>query len=71
MIQPFVSDRSIVTLMQQTAALLMVKKRYPYYLCQTKACDSYGKSIPRDRLESTFGEIVKTLEPSKRRGPFN
>lgn len=39
-------------------------KRYPYYLCQTKGCESYGKSIPRDRLEGAFGDIVKTLEPS-------
>ncbi|MEP3348003.1 MAG: recombinase family protein [Litoreibacter sp.] len=39
-------------------------KRYPYYLCQSKGCDSYGKSIPRDKLEGAFGEMVKTLEPS-------
>ena len=39
-------------------------KRYAYYLCQTKGCDSYGKSIPRDKLEGAFGEVVKTLEPS-------
>lgn len=37
---------------------------YPYYLCQSKGCESYGKSIPRDRLEGAFGDIVKTLEPS-------
>ena len=34
---------------------------YHYYLCQTKGCPSYGKSIPRDKLEGEFGEIVKTL----------
>jgi site-specific DNA recombinase len=39
-------------------------KSYPYYACHTKGCDSYGKSIPRDKLECAFGEIVKTLEPS-------
>ncbi|WP_081284863.1 recombinase family protein [Tritonibacter mobilis] len=39
-------------------------KRYPYYLCQTKGCPSYGKSIPRDRLEADFGTVVKTLQPS-------
>lgn len=39
-------------------------KRYPYYLCQSKGCDSYGKSIPRDKLEGAFGEVVKSLEPS-------
>lgn len=40
-------------------------KHYPYYLCQTKSCASYGKSIPRDKLEADFAEIVKTLQPSK------
>ncbi|MBQ0716088.1 MAG: recombinase family protein [Sulfitobacter litoralis] len=39
-------------------------KSYPYYACHTKSCDSYGKSIPRDKLEGAFGEVVKTLEPS-------
>ena len=41
-------------------------KRYPYYLCQTKACESYGKSIPRDKLEGDVAEIVKTLQPSQK-----
>ncbi len=40
-------------------------KRYPYYLCQTKGCDSYGKSIPRDRLEGEVGDIIKSLGPSR------
>ncbi len=40
-------------------------QRYPYYLCQTKSCASYGKSIPRDKLESEVGDIVKTLQPSQ------
>ncbi|MFY0620872.1 MAG: recombinase family protein [Pelagimonas sp.] len=39
-------------------------KHYPYYLCQTKECASYGKSIPRDKVEDAFGEVIKTLEPS-------
>ncbi|EEB85376.1 recombinase family protein [Roseobacter sp. GAI101] len=39
-------------------------KSYPYYACHTKGCDSYGKSIPRDKLEDAFGEVVRTLEPS-------
>ena len=38
---------------------------YPYYLCQTKTCASYGKSIPRDRLEGEVGEILKTLQPNE------
>ena len=40
-------------------------KRYPYYLCQTKGCEAYGKSIPRDRLEGEVGTIVKSLQPTK------
>ncbi|MCP4184981.1 MAG: recombinase family protein, partial [Hyphomicrobiales bacterium] len=40
-------------------------QRYPYYLCQTKSCDAYGKSIPRDKLEIEVGDIVKTLQPSQ------
>ena len=40
-------------------------KRYAYYLCQTKSCDSYGKSIPRDKLESEVGEIIKSLQPNQ------
>ena len=41
------------------------RKRFAYYLCQTKTCDSYGKSIPRDRLESDVGELVRQLQPTK------
>jgi len=38
-------------------------QNYAYYLCQTKDCASYGKSIPRDKIEGEVGEIVKTLQP--------
>ncbi|WP_187432190.1 hypothetical protein ROLI_013180 [Roseobacter fucihabitans] len=37
---------------------------YPYYLCQTKSCDAYGKSIKRDVLEDEVGEIIKALQPT-------
>ena len=40
-------------------------KHYPYYLCQTKTCASYGKSIPRDRLENEVGDIIKALQPTR------
>ena len=40
-------------------------KHYAYYLCQTKTCDAYGKSIPRDQIEGEVGKIIKTLQPSK------
>ena len=40
-------------------------KKYPYYLCDTKGCDSYRKSIPRDRIEGEFADIVRALQPTK------
>ena len=39
--------------------------RYPYYLCQTKDCESYGKSIRRDQIEGEFETLLKTLQPSQ------
>lgn len=38
---------------------------YAYYLCQTKTCDSYGKSIARDKIEGEVGQIIKTLQPKE------
>lgn len=38
--------------------------KYAYYLCQTKNCDDYGKSIPRDQLEGDIGAVVRSLEPT-------
>ena len=40
-------------------------KRYPYYLCQTKHCASFGKSTARDKLEGDIGAIIKTLQPTE------
>ncbi|MBO6687522.1 MAG: recombinase zinc beta ribbon domain-containing protein [Henriciella sp.] len=40
-------------------------KRYPYYLCGTKGCESYGKSIRRDDLEGEFETLLKSLQPSR------
>jgi len=39
-------------------------KHYPYYLCQTKGCDSYGKSIAREKVEGDVGEVIKSLQPT-------
>lgn len=39
-------------------------KKYPYYLCQTKSCPSYGKSIRKDEIERDFEALLKKLEPS-------
>ena len=41
-------------------------KRHPYYLCHTKGCASYGKSIRRDTLEGDFEALLKRLAPSAR-----
>ncbi|MEM1350931.1 MAG: recombinase family protein [Pseudomonadota bacterium] len=38
--------------------------RHPYYLCQTKGCEVYGKSIRRDVLEGDVGALIKRLEPT-------
>ena len=38
--------------------------QYPYYLCQTKTCEAYGKSIARDKVEDDVGELIKELQPT-------
>ncbi|MEM1363744.1 MAG: zinc ribbon domain-containing protein, partial [Pseudomonadota bacterium] len=40
-------------------------KRYAYFLCQTKGCEAYGKSIPRDRIEGDVGALLKKLAPTE------
>lgn len=40
-------------------------KSHPYYLCQSKGCVSYGKSIRRDKLESDVGALMHQLEPNQ------
>lgn len=39
--------------------------KHPYYLCQTKTCEAYGKSIRRDDLERDVGELIRQLEPAQ------
>jgi site-specific DNA recombinase len=41
-------------------------KRYPYYLCQTKGCDQYGKSIARDKIEGDVGAMIQSLQPTRK-----
>ena len=41
------------------------KQKYPYYLCPTKGCESYRKSIRREQLEGEFEDVLKRLEPAK------
>ncbi len=38
--------------------------RYPYYLCPKRGCDSYGKSIRRDRIEGEFADMLQAMRPS-------
>ncbi len=40
-------------------------KKYPYYLCDTKGCASYRKSVPRAKIEGEFAEIMRTLQPTE------
>ena len=40
-------------------------KKHPYYLCFKKGCESYRKSIKRDRMESEFHTLIKKIVPSK------
>ena len=40
-------------------------KKHPYYLCHTKGCTSYRKSIPQARLEGEFDSILQTLQPTE------
>ena len=39
-------------------------KTYPYYLCHTKGCESYGKSIRRADIEGAFEKLLKSLTPT-------
>lgn len=41
------------------------KKKYAYYVCQTKSCDSYGESIPCDKLEGIFEDLLRKLTPTQ------
>ena len=40
-------------------------KRYPYYLCPKRGCESYGKSIGRKKIEGEFEELLQNVKPSK------
>ena len=40
-------------------------KYYGYYLCQTKGCELYGKSIKKEDVESAFEALIKDLTPPK------
>ncbi len=40
-------------------------KHYAYYLCHTKGCSLYGKSIPRAEIETAFDAVLKRIQPSQ------
>ena len=40
-------------------------QKFPYYLCWNKDCESARKSIPRDKLEGEFEELLGTLKPTQ------
>ena len=40
-------------------------RHYAYYLCHTKSCPSYGKSIRKEKIEGQFVELLRGLRPSR------
>lgn len=38
---------------------------HPYYLCPKRGCESYGKSIRRDRIEGEFEMLLQEVTPSE------
>lgn len=39
-------------------------KYHAYYLCQTKGCADYGKSIRKADIEGDFVDVLKTIQPA-------
>jgi len=39
--------------------------KHPYYLCPKRGCDSYGKSIRRDKIEGEFEALLSKATPSE------
>ncbi|SNZ21335.1 Recombinase zinc beta ribbon domain-containing protein [Cohaesibacter gelatinilyticus] len=37
--------------------------RHPYYLCPKKGCNSYGKSIRREKMEGEFESLLGAVKP--------
>lgn len=40
--------------------------RHPYYLCPQRTCESYGKSIRRDKIEGEFDQLLQSAQPNKK-----
>ncbi len=39
---------------------------YPYYLCPKKGCQSYRKSIRKEKLEGDFEDLLRRMAPTKK-----
>ena len=39
--------------------------KYPYYLCDTKGCVSYRKSVRKEKIEGEFEVLLKMLKPTR------
>jgi site-specific DNA recombinase len=40
-------------------------RKYPYYLCDTKACPEYRKSVRKEKLEGEFEALLTELTPTQ------
>ena len=40
------------------------RKKYPYYICDTRGCSRYRKSIRREKIEGAFEPLVQSLQPT-------
>ena len=40
--------------------------RHAYYQCFNRQCDSYGKSIRRDKIEGEFEQLLASVKPDER-----
>lgn len=40
--------------------------KHPYYLCPKRGCDSYGKSIRRDKIEGEFEQLLHHVKPTEK-----
>ena len=39
-------------------------KKFPYYRCRNKACDLFGKSIRKDKIEADFEKLLSDIQPT-------
>ncbi len=41
------------------------RQKFAYYHCYNRACDSYGKSIPRQKIEGEFEALLGAMQPTE------